>query len=343
MKKILDDNRWHASEYPDTLLKAGYIEWKYFNFTSPDCSGIVLYLVTDPMNRTGLGGGRVIARIFSQEGVFGGSLQFPMSDVALSEKDAGITIGENAITADGERYGIRGTVASVVWNLEYVPDSLPIEGFSDLNLDPLGVQKASWFITMPRAKVRGVVSVGRRRYAIDAYGYSDTNWGSLFPLVSQFNWMQYNDEVISVAIGEMQNLEIKNKKVGRWGGIYISYRGERTVFEKKDFSMEHLQWKIVPGTKIKVPFITLVEGENKNFQLSLILKTEISDPLHFRMPPPLPVRPVVVEQTAQFYGELFRKGDKTTASSYSFSGKGFKEYSLRYASLGDRVKTGIVI
>ena len=70
------DNRWHFKDYPDNILKAGYFEWKYFNFVSPGCSGIIAYLVFDPLNFTGLGGGRVIARFFKDGKILGGSEKF---------------------------------------------------------------------------------------------------------------------------------------------------------------------------------------------------------------------------------------------------------------------------
>ena len=339
----LQNNRWHSTEYSDNILKAGYIEWKYFNFTAPGCSGIFVYLMIDPLNIIGIGGGRIISRVFTPDGIFGGSQKFPASSIHPSKKDARIKIGKNEIKIDETVYNIRGKINTVEWNLQYVPAVPAIQGVSDLSLDPLNLEKASWFIQMPKAKVRGVIKVNEKEININTLGYSDANWGTMIPLISQFNWAQYNDEEISVVVGEIQNLEIAGRKINHWREAYITYGEEKVIFAENNFIIEHLRWRPIPDTKIKIPYITKMEGENDKYKISLTLETKIADPLYFKMPLSFPIKPAVVEQTTLFRGDLFKKENGKITPLHFINGDGFKEYSFRDVSINNQIKTGILI
>lgn len=333
-------NRWHNLDYPDNLLKAGYIEWKYFNFITPDFSGIFVYFIIDPLDITNVGGGRVMARIFTRGGVLGGVNKVPMTEVFPSKENAKITMGENSISVDGEVYRVIGKTNDVSWDLRYLPSTPSILGFSDLSVDPLHLEKISWLIKMPKANVIGTIEVKGKKFDINAMGYSDANWGELIPVVVRLNWAQYNDDAMSLVIGETKNLRIGKKELGRWSEVYVIYQNEIIKFAKKDIVQEHLEWSIVPGSKIKIPFITKIEAENKTYKLSVMLKTKISDPLYFNMPFSFPIRQVVVEQTASFRGELSKITDNKVITLHSIDGDGFKEHTLRNVSIRNKKHLG---
>ncbi len=77
-------NQWHINNYSDNILKRSYVEWKYFNFSSPHFSGIFVYLIEDPLNVMGIGGGKVIARIFADKKNFGGVSIIPIKEIISS-------------------------------------------------------------------------------------------------------------------------------------------------------------------------------------------------------------------------------------------------------------------
>jgi len=339
------NNKWHNLDYPDNILKAGYIEWKYFNFTSPDISGIFVYLIADPLNITVRGGGRVIAKIFNREKIFRGVEKVSMSEVTPSKKNAGIVMKKNSISICGENYQLKGGVKDISWDLKYSPQTPPIRGFTKLGIDPLHLEKISWFIKMPKAKVDGYIKIKGKKIKINGSGYSDANWGELAPVVMRLNWAQYDDNKFSVVVGETENFEIGKKKFGQWSEIFIFYQNKRIVFTKENIKVEHLKWATVPGSKIKAPSITKVEAENKTHKLSLVLKTKLSDPLYFDMPFSIPLRQVVIEQTASFRGEFSKKSKGKTKILHTIKGDGFKEYTLREISFRHKKssKSGVVV
>ena len=329
----LHDNRWHNSEYPDNLLKAGYIEWKYFNFTTPDFSGIFVYLIADPLNITGIGGGRVIARIFTRDGVVGGVCETSIKDVSSSNENAGIDVGDNSIIVRDDAYIIKGKVSHVTWNLKYSPLAPLIQGFSDLSVDPFNFEKISWLIKMPKANVIGTIKIKGKEFDIDTMGYSDANWGELVPVVVRLDWAQYNDDSVSVVVGEVENLNIGKKKFGRWSEIYAIYQNELITFTRDVISIEHLEWTTIPDSKIEIPLVTKVRAENEIYKLDLVLKTKLSDPIYFNTPFYLPIEQVVVEQVASFSGGLSKKEGAGFTILHSIEGTGFKEYTLRDVSI----------
>lgn len=337
------NNQWHLSDYPDNILKVGYSEWKYFNFIAPEYSGFFVYLAFDPLNITGIGGARVLGRIFAKDKVFGASKKFSMPDVNFSESSADMSVKGNYIKVKKGSYKIKGKVDSIEWDLKYSPFfSKDYRLFRKTRFMPY-TRDSFWFIEMPKAKVAGHIKIKDKKIKIKASGYSDGNWGSPFPIFPPFSWSQYSDKDISVVMGDIRNFEIGKKKIGRWGEIYVIYKNEKIIFEKKDFKVENLKWEYVAKTKIKVPAIVLVEGENKDYKISLILRARVSDPLHLKMPFSFPVKPVVVEQTALFRGDLFKKEKGKLIPLHFINGEGFKEHTLRRINFSGKPKAGILV
>lgn len=343
-KKHSLPNRWHYREYLKNLLGAGYVEWKYFNFTSGTYSGIFVYSLTDPLNLTGRGGARVLGRVFISRGVEGGAEKFAVSDADFSLHSPDMAMGGNSIKVlKNGMYEIRGEVESLRWDLRYTPLVLPIQSFSDRGAIPLNIEKASWRIEMPRAKVEGFLTWEGKKIPIEGFGYADANWGSPIPLLTAFNWTQYSDDAMALVMGEIQNIEVGKIKLGHWAELYIRYGDELITFAKKELRITHTEWARVPRSDLKVPVRTEVSGENDAYALTLSLETEISDPLSFEMPFHIPVRPIIVEQLARCSGELRMKARSGARSLHAFDGKGFKEYTLRDISLRKRNKAGILI
>jgi len=331
------DNSWHFQNCLHDLRRGGYVEWKYFNFVTHDFAGIFIYCVFDPSGLTNISGGRVVARLFTPKGVRGGVQKIDISDVRPSKDSAVVQMGNGGIRINRKNYRIYGKADGVEWDLQYCPALQPIRGFSNINLDPIKLEKVSWFIQMPRAEVSGRIKIGNKNFYLKKVsGYSDANWGLLVPLASQFNWAQYNDKIISIVFGEIHVLK-------KWSGMYVTYKDERIMFGEDEFSIEHLEWKDLPEAKTKIPVVTAVKGENKDYKISIVLDTRQFDLLYFGMPLSFPLMPVVAEQVADFKGEFSRKEDGGQSVLHSFSGRGFKEYSMRRLSFSKKLKYGIVV
>jgi hypothetical protein len=324
-------NPWHINKFPDNLLKAGFIEWKYFNFSAPAVSGIFLYLITDPLNLTGTGGGRVIGRIFTKKKIYGGVAKVPMKEVIASNKDAGIEIGiDNFIKVGGNNYNIGGKLKDIAWKLEYSPLLRPVMGFSNMKMDFLGVEKSSWEIKMPKARVSGTIKIGGRTVRIRSFGYADANWGNIvIPATSRFSWAQYNDGKSSTVFFEIQNaLGMGRKRTNHWSEIFVNYGGRKIQFKESDVGVTSFNQTVIFGTKIKTPNAMTINAKNKNYNLILQIYALHSDPLELKVPFSLPMRPITVEQPSLIRIELFRKTGGLWKLVHKTSGKGFMEHAF---------------
>lgn len=338
-------NRWHLKEYAGKKSRMGYFEWKYFNFSSANISGFFVFIAADTI---GAKGAFVVARVFHKNKtrrVFGGAEKFEIESAYFSPQNVSAKMGENEIFVRGKICKISGKTGGCSWELEFEPILPPIAAFRDLFLDPLSIERASWFIAMPKAKVSGKIKIGRKKIKISAFGYSDSNWGSVFPLFARFDWGQYNDKNIAVVFGKLENPKILSgfarlvplrgisrsddeaRESEAAGGIYIVYKGEKIKFKPAEMEIEHLKWKVLSDGKTKVPALSFVRGENKNYKIIFSLKTKKSDALYLDFS--FLFKPGIIEQTALFEGKLFKKTGKNDVLLYSFSGGGFKEYAIK--------------
>lgn len=339
-----EENRWHHEEFRSIFRKADYAEWKYFNFITEECSGVFAYALIDPLNMMGRGGGRVLGRVYAREGAEGGVERFGADEMDLSTSSVDAVFGKNRLKVlEGGAYEISGSAGSVSWNLRYESQAPPIEGFLDHGMVPLDLEKASWFVKMPRAKVSGTVILGGKERVIEGVGYADANWGSAIPVLASFNWAQCSDEKIAIAMGDMQTAEIAGMKIGHWSALYAWYGGELIMFPEKSLRIDHVEWGELPESGLKVPMRTEVKAENTSHAISLSLVTEYSDPFRFVLPLAIPVQPVIVEQVMRASGVLLEKDGEKTRSLHSFSARGFKEYTFRDVSMRKGVSTGVVI
>lgn len=345
----VSDNRWHFKDYPDNVLKAGYFEWKYFNFVSPECSGIIAYLVFDPLNFTGLGGGRVIARFFKNGKIFGGSEKFKPEQTELSSRSASAEINGNKILKTAGGYDLRGKIGGVEWNLSFKAKTKPIFAFQDAGLDPLNLEKASWLIEAPFAKVSGKIALGKTKIPISASGYCDSNWGNFLPLASRFNWGQFNGEKISVVFGETENLELGNRKIGRRGEIFVIFKGKKIRFSGEEFTVKNSGWKTEKTGRLsekvfhgrQIPSLSLIEAQNKKYKLRLAVEAKTTDFIY--LDTPLLLKPTVAEQLSFFEGELMEKTGRKEVLLAKIKGEGFKEYMFMDFFFGRGEKNGVAI
>jgi hypothetical protein len=337
-------NSWHLHEYPDNLLKASYLEWKYFNFSAPSLSGIFIYFVADPANMTGIGGGRVVARIYTDKKVFGGVARIPMKEVLPSKKDAAIRMGSvGTVKVAGDNHRIQGKLGKVSWDLKYSPLAPAIKGFSNIGLDMFGLERVSWEIKMPKARVFGMIKIGSRTVRIRSLGYTDADWGNIVPLLDEFSWAQYNDRKASIVIAETRGLGINKKRSGHWAKTYVTLGEKKIIFPESRMHIANVDWSVIPKTRIKVPRAALIRAENKNYSLLLEIHALYSDPLRFRMPFYIPLRPITVEQPAIFTGGLFKKTGNSLKQLYEINGKGFKEYTLRDIEFSKKLGAGVLV
>ena len=108
----------------------------------------------------------------------------------------------------------------------------------------------------------------------------------------------------------------------------VSVLGRRTVFTKDEYTLTHEGRSYDPVNGLFFPTTTWLQARNGDTVLIVRLRARRTQLV---VPPaglPLPLVPVIYEQTAAFRGSVWRKDVAGTWSlARSFTGPGFKEYT----------------
>jgi len=324
------DDAYHFASFADGRHDGLFAEWWYFNLMDPDegVEAIFAYSVVDPAGRTGRGLSSVLAVAY----VAGGSVQqgayLPPDAFVASTEQADLSVGlglpegGRVEVLDDERYRIVGTVGgahAVAWNLVYERQSEPWFAADRRLVGRFPWEQMSWLVYMPSASVRGILAVDGHEYRIrGARGYHDHNWGEWIPGLVTWNWAQYSDPRVRIAVGDFP-------KVAE-GTVGVDFDGEQTVFDAKQYRITHSAWRFDAANRRWFPARSRVRAENDRRLLDVRFRARDTVPI---VPPlDLPVLPLVYEQTADITGTLW---EKTPAGEWrlltSFAGPGFKEYT----------------
>ena len=327
------DDAYHAAQFLDGQHDANYAEWWYFNLTDPsqDLQLAVTYMVIDPANLTGVGLSSVAAIAYTPAGAFTETAVYPTTAFLASTEQADVLIAGgtpvtwNAVRVLGDDvYQVTGSIHEqhdVSWNLVYLRRSAAWLG---IDRAPVGVfpwEMMSWLQYMPSAFVTGEVVVdGRAFHVTNVRGYHDHNWGEWIPFTVKWNWAQYAGAGLTFSIGDFMS--------NATGVVSVESFGQRTVFEKDQYRLVHGAWKYDAVNELWFPDTTLVLAQTED--LVLVVSISATDTVPVLPPPqlPLPLVPVIYEQTADYTGWLWEKdqaGEWRLART--FRGPGFKEYT----------------
>jgi hypothetical protein len=324
------DDAYHFAAFADGRHDGNFAEWWYFNLVDPDhgVQAIFTYAVIDPAQRTRLGMASVLAVVYAAGGPLQEGAYLPPDSFAGSADQADVTVGEGLpaggrieVIGDG-RYRITGTVSgthSIAWNLVYSRRSQPWFAADQRQVGWLPWERMSWLVYMPSASVSGSMTVDGRVYRLrEARGYHDHNWGEWIPGIVTWNWAQYSDARVRVAVGDFPNVAE--------GTVGVDFHGRQTVFTKPQYWITHTAWKFDATNKQWFPTTSWLWAANESMILGVRFEARETVPIV----PPLdsPLRPLVYEQTADITGALWGRtpqGDWRLLTS--FTGPGFKEYT----------------
>lgn len=306
-------------DFRDGKHDENYIEWKYFNFVQENLAGYIIYYVLDPERKTGIGGGRLLVRIFKDGTSFGTVEKIDMDRVQLDQVSAGIVMGNASIVEhDPHHYEICSDSKDISWRLQYAQRTPTVDSF-DLDPGLMSWEKASWLIKMPRADVRGELCIGGDTFRIDGLGYSDANWGELMPFFSKFEWGQYNDERVSLVFGVLFRLGIITHSY-----VYFTV-GEHVVpMEDGRCSIRHVEWTHDKESGLRIPsrseFMFAKDGYEVAFDTELVQSDSLGLKIHALLP-----KTVVSEQLVRYHGTIRKDG----AIINEFHGEGFEEWTTK--------------
>ncbi len=326
------DDAYHFASFEDGQHDASYAEWWYFNLADPeqDVQFAFAYAVLDPANHSGLGLASVLAMVYTPAGRFQQGAYLPSDAFSASDEQADVAIaggvrgGGRIEVIDDTRYRIVGALAGehrVAWNLIYDRRGEPWFAQDRQNVGSLPWEQMSWLLYMPGASVSGRVIVDGRTYLVRGVrGYHDHNWGEWIPTLVAWNWAQYFEPGLHVAMGDFRSAPV--------GAVGVDFQGRRTVFEKAQYQLLHTAWQYDPPNRQWFPTTSWLLAQNETAALLVRLETlgtlAVVPPLDI----PLLPEPLVYEQTARIGGALWERDPRGGWRLLtSFDGGGFKEYT----------------
>ncbi len=325
-----EDDAYHFAAFADGRHDGSYAEWWYFNLVDPkqDVQAIFAYSVVDPADRTGRGLSSVLAVAYVPGGPLQQGAYLTPGAFTGSTEQADVSVGPalgsegHVEVVDDGRYRIAGTVDGqhpISWDLVYERESASWLAADRRPVGRFPWERMSWLVYMPSASVSGTVTVDGHAYVLHgARGYHDHNWGEWIPGLVTWNWAQYSNARVRIAVGDFP-------KVAE-GTVGVDFDGRQTVFAKPQYTVTHSAWRFDAVYRRWFPTRTRVRAESDTMILDVRFQARDTVPV---VPPlDLPLLPLVYEQTADITGRLWKK----TASGQprllkSFAGMGFKEYT----------------
>jgi hypothetical protein len=174
---------------------------------------------------------------------------------------------------------------------------------------------------MPGASVTGEVTVDGRSYPVTGVrGYHDHNWGEWQPFGVRWNWAQYHETGLHIALGDFMTAPE--------GVVGLDLGDERTVFGHGQYRLAHTAWQHDPANGRRFPTTSWLRAENETVRL--IVRLHALQTVAILPPFQIPVlpEPLLYEQTALYSGRVWqREHGGEWRRVRSFSGVGFKEYT----------------
>jgi hypothetical protein len=326
------DDGYHFRSFQDGRHDGRYAEWWYFNVVDVEqqFEAAFAYSIVDPSNRSGLALSSLLAVVYTPAGHIQQLVSASPDAFQASEQQADVSIDAGDTGAgrveviDDLTYRIRGRVTgehTVEWNLLYAGEGEPFVGLDRRQVGRREWERMSWFVAMPGASVSGQVTIDGRRYAVTGVrGYHDHNWGEWQPFGVRWNWAQYHERGLHIALGDFMTAPE--------GVVGLDLGDERTVFAHGQYRLTHTAWEEDPANGRRFPTTTWLSAESEMVRLVVRLRSLQTVAI---LPPfqiPIVSEPLLYEQTALYSGRVWRRergGDWRLVRV--FSGVGLKEYT----------------
>jgi hypothetical protein len=326
------DDAYHFAAWADGQYDGLYTEWWYFNFHNAftGVRGVFSYFVTDPDDNYGNAQARMVAVAYTPQGIVTADDPYTIFEFSASDQQADVRVGANAayVQPNGS-YHITGASLDgrLAWDLVYAKRHEPWFAADGMSVGSLEWEKMSWLVQMPRAWVTGTLTVDGVVNKISAPGYHDHNWGEWIPTDALWNWAQFSNPRLSIAVGVFIG-----KKIGL---LALTLDGERTVFTPEQYSFVNTRWQWDDVNKLYYPRESRLTADNGSLRLEIKMRAWQTVPLRGDLPWPL--RDLIVyEQTARFQGRVWKfnppvepETEGTWSVNALIGGLGFKEWTWK--------------
>jgi hypothetical protein len=283
----------------------------------------------------------VLAVVYDEQGQFPQFGALPLDAFQASEEQADVSLaagaegGGRVEVLDDSTYRVRGRVTgahTVEWDLVYTRRGEPFFGLDRRQVGRREWERMSWLVYMPGASVTGEVVVDGRAYRVAGVpGYHDHNWGEWQPFGVRWNWAQYHEGDLHLALGDFMTAPE--------GVVGLDVGGRRTVFTKEQYRLTHTRWDRDSANGRWYPTTTWLHAGDDRVRLVARLEAVATVAI---LPPfqiPIVPEPLLYEQTAVFSGRIWEKdAGGTWRPVRSFGGAGFKEFTTLTSGAGRRAR-----
>jgi hypothetical protein len=316
-----DDAYHYMSNGIDDQL---YQEWWRFYASDNDTHLMLLYLLSDPENKSSARKIEVQA-VAMQDGQpvlqgehfsrgYGGDINSPMIDIDKSgfslEDESDLHVwGEVEDRADGER---------IHWDLVFQPLAKPWFAIPvQAHFGHIKGNWIKWLAYMPSAQVSGSMKIGNRTIPIRGTGSHDHAWGRFSLSDPRITSASVSNplEAFSLSFFEVSGEE-------RLSQLGIQKDEKSIVFSDRQITLNYTGYAFDNESNSTFPEKYLIEADNGNYRLNLTVDAIKSavDVLDYE-PPALSI--LFIQQASLLQGTLQSK----TGEIYSFNRTGFSHYS----------------
>jgi len=334
------DDAWHYRAWADGRHDATYTEWWYFNFADSRTGvrAIFSYFVSNPENILELAQVRMVAVAYTGQETVTAMDSYPAGAFSAGEGQADVTIGDETagagiagaatvrVAGDGTyRIAGRSLDGRLAWDLTYSPEAAPWFAADRMQVGWLDWERMSWLVFMPRARVRGTLTVDGSPVSVNAPGYHDHNWGEWIPTDALWNWAQFSSPRLALEIGDF---------IGKPAGLVsLDLGGERTIFTHDQYELVHTRWGWDRVNHLFYPVASRLIADNGSRRIEVTLRALETAPLRGDLPWPL--RDLIIyEQTARYEGAVWEPLASGEWRRVAWiRGIGFKEWTGRQSAI----------
>jgi hypothetical protein len=218
-------------------------EWWYFDATFDN--GYSVVVIAWPMNYSKPWRRQCTVQlsIYTPDGRTHKHYIFPPRKLfSASRESCDVRIGDSFLRGGYPRYEIsmeaEGDRVDLVFESE-VPGWKPGKG---ANLVPFPMMKTmGWLVPVPRAKVRGTLTVAGKDVEVSGHGYHDHNWGEtpIFHVVDNWHWGHIVSGDLAITWSDIT----MSRNLGyQRACMFLVSKAGRLVYESSDIRTSYEEW-----------------------------------------------------------------------------------------------------
>lgn len=227
-----------------------------------DIQGFICYSMGNPNNILGLKRGIISYAIYHKDGKEIGYVEIPKKQL----RSDGAKIWQSPLTTIEQRkkgrWRVCGKLDTIKWDLWFSCVAPGKNIHVDLGKWLLTDFGMDWSVFCNSARVKGDVTIHKKRYYIECVGYHDSNYGRWIPSNSLWIWGNcigiHGKKIVSFSLGESR---FRERPIGH---VYLSIDEDTYQFDSDEY---HLRY----DTSSDIPFRYHIRGNKED---GMVIKGE---------------------------------------------------------------------